>query len=97
MNDPFKRKGGNGESNPKFQPLPLDLNKCNNLPCTRCGVEYYLQAYVIKVISPLMSRSGQEEFMPVPAFLCTKCGLVAGTKLDEEQKKGDKKDDEKDK
>ena len=85
-----------------FQPIKVDLSKCNSVVCQNvltlndeeipCGSIHFIQAFVIKVISPLMSPTGQNQLHPLPAFLCANCGFPIGMIP---KKKGEKEDDKK--
>jgi len=82
-----------------FRPLTVDLDKCNEIACQnilqlndgeiKCGSIHFVQAFVVKVISPLMSPTGQNQLHPVQTFLCANCGFPIG-KIP--QKKGEKED-----
>jgi hypothetical protein len=47
------------------------------LETCECGNKIWTQGLIIKKISALLSQSGTEEFMPIPVFLCSKCGELA--------------------
>jgi|GEM_PF-6178065 len=85
-----------------FQPLKVDLSKCNDVVCQnvltlndgeiKCGSIHFVQAFVIKVISPLMSPTGKDQLHPLQTFLCANCGFPLGMMP---QKKGEKEDESK--
>lgn len=54
----------------------IDLRQCADLKCSECGGVYFSILYRIKVISELLSPTGQEEYFPVKVLVCAKCGKV---------------------
>ena len=79
---------------PGQQPLTevsVDLSKADTIKCDDCGNYLFIQANVIKRISPIMSPTGQEALVPVQVYSCGNCGKVpkmfvegAGLGLDDE-------------
>jgi len=56
----------------------LNTNSSNiPLETCECGSKIWTQGIIIKKISALLSQSGKEEIMPIPVFLCSKCGELA--------------------
>ena len=56
----------------------LNTNNSNiPLETCECGNKIWTQGIIIKKISALLSQSGEEEIMPIPVFLCSKCGELA--------------------
>lgn len=49
----------------------------NNIEVCECGNRIWTQGIVLKKISSLISQSGTPEVMPIPVFLCSKCGELA--------------------
>lgn len=49
----------------------------NSIEQCECGNKIWTQAIILKKISPLISQSGTPEIMPIPIFLCSKCGELA--------------------
>ena len=69
----------------------VDLAKADTMKCDDCGNYLFIQANVIKRISPIMSPTGQEALVPVQVYSCGNCGKVpkmfvegAGLGLDDE-------------
>ena len=54
----------------------VDLSKADTIKCEDCGNYLYIQANVIKRISPIMSPTGQEALVPVQVYSCGNCGKV---------------------
>ena len=44
--------------------------------CT-CGNRFFVQASVLKKLSALMSPTRNDEIVPVPLWICSKCGEPA--------------------
>tara|TARA_A100001515_G_scaffold141118_1_gene137670 strand:- start:409 stop:723 length:315 start_codon:yes stop_codon:yes gene_type:complete len=71
--------------------VQVDLSKADTIKCDDCGNYLFIQANVIKRISPIMSPTGQEALVPVQVYSCGNCGKVpkmfvegAGLGLDDE-------------
>ena len=58
------------------QNINIDLNNVDNIKCDECENETFVQAFVIKHISALMSPTGKETMVPIQLFKCSKCGHV---------------------
>ena len=54
--------------------LSLDYH---NPTCKSCDNYLWIQAFVLKKISALVSPSGQEALIPVQVYSCGNCGKVA--------------------
>ena len=58
---------------PKKQ-VQVDLEDAETMICQKCGNKIFIQGYVIKKISAIMSPTGQEVIAPVQVFNCGNCG-----------------------
>ena len=56
--------------------VSVDLSKADTIKCDDCGNYLFIQANVIKRISPIMSPTGQEALVPVQVYSCGNCGKV---------------------
>ena len=72
------------------KPLPkaninVDLSDAETMICEECGNKVFLQGYVIKKISAIISPTGQEVIAPIQVFNCGSCGemLDLGGELSE--------------
>ena len=67
------------------QQVQVDLEDAETMVCQNCGNKIFIQGYVIKKISAIMSPSGQEVIAQVQVFNCGSCGelLPMGGELDE--------------
>ncbi|HPI81905.1 MAG TPA: hypothetical protein PK122_01615 [Candidatus Paceibacterota bacterium] len=61
------------QSNIKITPEIIKNSK--TITC-ECGGVLFKEELFFKVLSPLISPSGQEQLLPMPVFVCTKCGKV---------------------
>ena len=61
-----------------FVPPTFDIVACPNEICA-CGNKIWVQGNVLKKISALMSPTGKEQIVPIPIFVCSKCGDLAPT------------------
>ena len=58
---------------PKQQPQ-IDLSDAETMTCQKCGNSIFIQGYVIKRISAIVSPTGKEMIAPVQVFNCGNCG-----------------------
>ena len=86
-----KRKNRPQPGQQPQQEVSVDLSKADTIKCDDCGNYLFIQANVIKRISPIMSPTGQEALVPVQVYSCGNCGKVpkmfvegAGLGLDDE-------------
>ena len=70
---------------PKQQEVQVDLKNAETMTCASCDNKIFIQGYVIKKMSAIMSPSGKEMIAPVQVFNCGNCGeiLPLSKELDE--------------
>ena len=61
------------------KPLPkakvkVDLSDAETMTCQKCDNKIFLQGYVVKRISAIVSPTGQEVIAPIQVFNCGSCG-----------------------
>ncbi len=66
----------------KKQKATLDLSKADTLQCDDCGNYLFINSYVIKRISAIMSPTGEEGLVPVQVYSCGNCGKVPKSLLE---------------
>ena len=72
-----------------MKPLPkqqvkIDLSDADTMKCQECGNSIFIQGYVIKRISAIVSPTGEEVIAPIQVFNCGNCGEMLPMKeLDE--------------
>ena len=62
-----------------MKPLPkqqvqVDLKDAETMTCQQCDNKIFIQGYVIKKLSAIISPTGQEVIAPVQVFNCGSCG-----------------------
>ena len=62
-----------------MKPLPqqqvqIDLSDADTMKCQKCENSIFIQGYVIKKISAIVSPTGEEVIAPVQVFNCGNCG-----------------------
>ena len=62
-----------------MKPLPkqqvqVDLKDADTMKCQSCGNSIFIQGYVIKKISAIVSPTGKEVIAPIQVFNCGNCG-----------------------
>ena len=72
------------------KPLPkakvqVDLTDAETMTCQQCDNKIFIQGYVIKRLSAIISPTGQEVIAPIQVFNCGSCGelLPLGGEIDE--------------
>ena len=72
------------------KPLPkakvqVDLKDAETMMCMKCDNKIFIQGYVIKKLSAIVSPTGQEVIAPIQVFNCGNCGemLDLGGEIDE--------------
>ena len=61
---------------PKQKQVEVDLKSAETMKCAQCGNTIFIQGYIIKKISAIMSPTGQEVVAPVQVFNCGNCGTI---------------------
>ena len=58
---------------PKAQ-VQVDLKDAETMTCQKCDNKIFIQGYVVKKLSAIISPTGQEVIAPVQVFNCGSCG-----------------------
>ena len=66
----------------KPQQVKVDLGQADTIKCKSCGNYLFIQSFVLKKLSPLVSPTGQEEMIPIQVYSCGNCGAVLDGMLD---------------
>ena len=61
---------------PKQKQVEVDLKSAETMKCAECGNTIFIQGYVIKKISAIMSPTGEEVIAPVQVFNCGNCDTI---------------------
>ena len=66
------------------QQVKVDLQDAETMVCQKCENPVFIQGYVIKKISAIVSPTGKEVIAPIQVFNCGNCGEMLPMKeLDE--------------
>ena len=66
------------------QQVQVDLKDADTMKCQSCGNSTFIQGYVIKKISAIVSPTGKEVIAPIQVFNCGNCGeMLPLQELDE--------------
>ena len=62
-----------------MKPLPkgnvqVDLSDADTMKCQSCENPVFIQGYIIKKISAIVSPTGKEVISPIQVFNCGNCG-----------------------
>jgi|TARA_Y100000034_G_scaffold15083_2_gene15909 hypothetical protein len=65
-----------------MKPLPqaqvkVDLRDAETIKCNSCDNYLFINSFVLKRLSALVSPTGQETLIPVQVYSCGNCGKVA--------------------
>ena len=60
----------------KQQQVQVDLKQADTIKCKSCGNYLFIQSFVLKKLSSLVSPTGKEEMIPIQVFSCGNCGTV---------------------
>ena len=72
-----------------MKPLPkqqvqVDLSDADTMKCQSCENPVFIQGYIIKKISAIVSPTGKEVIAPIQVFNCGNCGeMLPLQELDE--------------
>ena len=58
------------------QQVQVDLKDADTMKCQSCGNSIFIQGYVIKRISAIVSPTGEEVIAPIQVFNCGNCGEI---------------------
>ena len=59
--------------NPKIR---LGLDNSSPIICEACSNDTFVEASFLRRVSKLLTGSPEDMVMPVPTFLCSKCGHI---------------------
>ena len=79
-----------------MKPLPkakqrVDLSQAETILCESCNNSLFIESYVLKRVSAIVSPTGQEAIVPIQVYSCDGCSKVPklfleGSGLEEESK-----------
>lgn len=59
--------------NPKIR---LGLDNSSPILCEACGCATFVEASFLRKVSKLLTGSPEDMVMPIPTYLCSKCGNI---------------------
>ena len=54
----------------------VSLDKTTGVKCESCGNETFQEALMLRKVSKFLTGQAQDGILPIPTFVCTKCGHV---------------------
>jgi len=54
--------------------LNFSLDKTTAVVCEECGNDAFQEGFLIRKASKFLTGTTQDAIIPVPTFVCTKCG-----------------------
>ena len=57
--------------------VKVDLKQADTIKCKDCNNYLWIQSFILKKLSALVSPTGQEALIPVQVYSCGNCGKVA--------------------
>lgn len=52
------------------------LDQTTAIKCEKCGCETFTEAVILRKLSSLLTGTGQPGIIPIPTFICTRCGGI---------------------
>jgi len=56
--------------------LNVALDKTTGVACESCGSETFQEALLLRKVSKFLTGQPQDGILPIPTFVCTKCGHI---------------------
>ena len=63
--------------NPNTAQVRVDLKDAETIKCKSCNNYLFINSFILKRLSALVSPNGQEALIPVQVYSCGNCGEVA--------------------
>jgi hypothetical protein len=63
-------------NNPQQPQMNIDMSQTTAEVCEKCENDTFIQVFMMRRLSALLSPAGQESMIPIQAFACAKCGHV---------------------
>lgn len=54
----------------------IDLKKTTGVTCDECGAPTFQEGLMLRKVSRFLTGEAQDGVIPIPTFICTKCGHV---------------------
>jgi uncharacterized Zn finger protein len=56
--------------------LNVSLDKTIAMTCDECGHEVFTEGMMLRKVSKFLTGNAQDGLVPIPVFMCSKCGHV---------------------
>jgi uncharacterized Zn finger protein len=56
--------------------LHVSLDKTTAMTCDECGHEVFQEGMMLRKVSKFLTGNPQDGLVPIPVFMCTKCGHI---------------------
>jgi uncharacterized Zn finger protein len=56
--------------------LNVSLDKTVAMTCDECGHEVFQEGMMLRKVSKFLTGNAQDGLVPIPVFMCSKCGHV---------------------
>ena len=56
--------------------LNIDLKKTTGVSCDECNNETFQEGLMLRKVSRFLTGETQDGVIPIPTFICSKCGHV---------------------
>ena len=63
-------------NNPQQPQMNIDMSQTTAEVCEKCENDTFIQVFMMRRLSALLSPAGQESMIPIQAFACAKCGHI---------------------
>lgn len=57
--------------------LRVDISKAQDIYCENCGSQFFEPATMFKMLSAILSPTGQETLVPIEVYACKNCNHVS--------------------
>ncbi len=54
--------------------LNINPNDLDDIVCEKCGCQTFVQAFLFKKLSAVMSPTGRDTLVPLQTYKCSDCG-----------------------
>ena len=63
-------------NNPQQPQMNIDMSQTTAEVCEKCENDTFIQVFMMRRLSALLSPAGQESMIPIQVFACAKCGHI---------------------
>ena len=63
-------------NNPQQPQMNIDFNQTTAEVCEKCENETFIQVFLMRKLSALLSPAGKETMVPMQTFACAECGNI---------------------